>query len=628
MSMRGVRKPGARTTTSAVRGEMRDAATRAEAISLMHRPLTGDRGLAGAPRPGPLVWGVVNVTPDSFSDGGRRFEPDGRRRARPRAGRRRAPTWSTSAGSPPGPGAARVPVAEELAGCCRWSAELAAAGVRRQHRHHARRGRRRSAGGGRRDRQRRQRRARRPGDGAAGRRGGRDLRGGALARAQPRDAAAGGLRRRRRRRPQRARRAASRPWAAGASTASSWSSTPAWGSPSAPSTTGRCWPRCRAVGAWAAGCSSAPPASASWGRCWPSRRPAGRPPSGDAAAAVTSALAAAAGAWGVRVHAVAVPAPTRSRAAWRRASRGAGVEGRGAGPPARGGDGRRLDCGACAARGRHGVLAAERELGQVFSADVDLHRRHAARRRSPTTWPTPSTTPSVAADVVGRARRVSRCGCSRCSRPGWRRRAWRTPGCAAVAVAVHKPQAPVRCPSTTSCVRVVRRRGRACSTRSRPARSTAVARAGRQPRRPRADPRRRACATSPQRRAGGGGASGGRRDGGAGGARPGRSRTTSTRWCGSAAPLSPRDLLRTCRAVEAAHGRDGAPAPPRRAGARARSTSTSSPTRASDLVAAVTTARGAGAARCPTRAPACGPSCCAVGAAGAARPAAGRRAGR
>jgi GTP cyclohydrolase I len=35
MSMRGVRKPGARTVTSAVRGQLRDAATRAEAMSLL-----------------------------------------------------------------------------------------------------------------------------------------------------------------------------------------------------------------------------------------------------------------------------------------------------------------------------------------------------------------------------------------------------------------------------------------------------------------------------------------------------------------------------------------------------------------------------------------------------------------
>jgi GTP cyclohydrolase I len=36
MSMRGVRKPGTRTVTSAVRGQLRDAATRAEAMALLH----------------------------------------------------------------------------------------------------------------------------------------------------------------------------------------------------------------------------------------------------------------------------------------------------------------------------------------------------------------------------------------------------------------------------------------------------------------------------------------------------------------------------------------------------------------------------------------------------------------
>jgi GTP cyclohydrolase IA len=35
MSMRGVRKPGAKTVTSAVRGQLRDASTRAEAMSLI-----------------------------------------------------------------------------------------------------------------------------------------------------------------------------------------------------------------------------------------------------------------------------------------------------------------------------------------------------------------------------------------------------------------------------------------------------------------------------------------------------------------------------------------------------------------------------------------------------------------
>jgi len=36
MSMRGVRKPGARTVTSAVRGQLRDPATRAEAMALLN----------------------------------------------------------------------------------------------------------------------------------------------------------------------------------------------------------------------------------------------------------------------------------------------------------------------------------------------------------------------------------------------------------------------------------------------------------------------------------------------------------------------------------------------------------------------------------------------------------------
>ena len=35
MTIRGIRKPGARTTTSAVRGQLRDPATRAEAMSLI-----------------------------------------------------------------------------------------------------------------------------------------------------------------------------------------------------------------------------------------------------------------------------------------------------------------------------------------------------------------------------------------------------------------------------------------------------------------------------------------------------------------------------------------------------------------------------------------------------------------
>ena len=57
MSMRGVRKPGTRTVTSAVRGQLRNPATRAEAMSLILR--SADRAgtgqpaaaAAGSPRP-------------------------------------------------------------------------------------------------------------------------------------------------------------------------------------------------------------------------------------------------------------------------------------------------------------------------------------------------------------------------------------------------------------------------------------------------------------------------------------------------------------------------------------------------------------------------------------------------
>jgi GTP cyclohydrolase I len=38
MTMRGVRKAGARTITSAVRGQMRQPATRSEAMALIHAP--------------------------------------------------------------------------------------------------------------------------------------------------------------------------------------------------------------------------------------------------------------------------------------------------------------------------------------------------------------------------------------------------------------------------------------------------------------------------------------------------------------------------------------------------------------------------------------------------------------
>ena len=54
MTMRGVRKPGARTITSAVRGSMHNAATRAEAMSLITPPLTTAHELAARLRSRPV----------------------------------------------------------------------------------------------------------------------------------------------------------------------------------------------------------------------------------------------------------------------------------------------------------------------------------------------------------------------------------------------------------------------------------------------------------------------------------------------------------------------------------------------------------------------------------------------
>ena len=82
-----------------------------------------DRAEAGDRRV--RIMGVVNVTPDSFSDGGLFLDPERGDRARARAGRARGRTSSTSAASRPAPaprgrrrgGASRVePVIAALAG--------------------------------------------------------------------------------------------------------------------------------------------------------------------------------------------------------------------------------------------------------------------------------------------------------------------------------------------------------------------------------------------------------------------------------------------------------------------------------------------------------------------------------
>ena len=81
MSMRGVRKPGTVTVTSAVRGL--SAATRGPG----QKPWNTCGAEASEPlllRLFPLVMGVLNVTSDSFSDGGRYLDFEAAVRLGPR----------------------------------------------------------------------------------------------------------------------------------------------------------------------------------------------------------------------------------------------------------------------------------------------------------------------------------------------------------------------------------------------------------------------------------------------------------------------------------------------------------------------------------------------------------------
>ena len=249
--------------------------------------------------------GVLNVTPDSFSDGGRYADLDAAVAHGVRHARATAPTSSTWAasrparapsGSTPTTESARVlPVIRELAAAGvpmsidTTRAEVAAAAL--------------AAGAPR--GQRRVRRARRPGHGQRGRRRRVPVGAHALARPLPADAGAGRVRATwsTEVRDELRQRVDAAVAARGRRRTGS-SSTPAWASRSGPSTTGASRPtstRSSSLGfPVLVGASRKSYLGAPARRRPTARR--GRSDEREAATVATSLLAVQAGAWGVRVH--------------------------------------------------------------------------------------------------------------------------------------------------------------------------------------------------------------------------------------------------------------------------------------------------------------------------------------
>ena len=250
------------------------------------------------------VMGVVNVTPDSFSDGGRLFDTTAAVKHGLDLVAEGADLVDVG-GESTRPGATRVDEDEELQPRRPRRPRPRLRGRHGLRRHHARLRRRTGPRRRRRPRQRRQRRPRRPRDDPGRRRRRRPLRRHALARLPARAATSGACTPTSSPKSSTSCTRAWRPSSRAASPPSASSSTPASASPRTPNTTSPSSPtstvssrlghpllvaasRKRFLGRVLAGPEGAPP---------PARER-------DAATAAVSALAAHAGAWAVRVHEV------------------------------------------------------------------------------------------------------------------------------------------------------------------------------------------------------------------------------------------------------------------------------------------------------------------------------------
>ncbi len=110
MTMRGARAAGALTQTSALRGCMRTEAKTATRSCCCLQSKETDMTVPAAGKRFPLnrtyVMGILNVTPDSFSDGGKYFDPEKAVRHAVKMEAQGVNMW-TSAGSPP-PGSVHI----------------------------------------------------------------------------------------------------------------------------------------------------------------------------------------------------------------------------------------------------------------------------------------------------------------------------------------------------------------------------------------------------------------------------------------------------------------------------------------------------------------------------------------